>query len=108
MLLFPHVLPDVPDSKHFDVTLMTTLLRNLTSMNPPLRGFDHLPAAIETTPAANLATIKHYRNFLAHLDDGKIDVTFFDTAWNDITSVCIKTSDCFSLIIGNLVVVDCL
>ncbi|XP_052080315.1 uncharacterized protein LOC127718366 isoform X2 [Mytilus californianus] len=84
-LLFPRF-PDVPDSKTFDVTLMTTLLRNLIPMTSPLCGFDRLPAAMETTPAADLARIKYYRNYLAHLDDGKIDITFFNTAWDDITN----------------------
>ncbi|CAG2237154.1 unnamed protein product [Mytilus edulis] len=54
-------------------------------MTPPLCGFDCLPSAMETTPAADLARIKHYRNHLAHLDDGKLDTGFFNTAWNDIT-----------------------
>ncbi|CAG2220657.1 unnamed protein product [Mytilus edulis] len=76
---------DVPDSKTFDVTLMILLLRNLTSMTPPLCGFDCLPSAMETTHAAYLARIKHYKNYLAHLDDDKIDSGFFNTAWNDIT-----------------------
>ncbi|XP_076095788.1 uncharacterized protein LOC143066861 [Mytilus galloprovincialis] len=83
-LLFPRF-PDVPDSKTFDVTLMTLLLRNLTPMTPPLCGFDRLPSAMETTPAADLARIKHYRNNLAHLYDGKLETGFFNTAWNDIT-----------------------
>ncbi|CAG2253749.1 unnamed protein product [Mytilus edulis] len=77
---------DVPDSKTFDVTLMILLLRNLTQINPPLCGYDRLPAAIETTQAADLARIKHYRNHLAHLDDGKVDTTFFNIAWTDISS----------------------
>ncbi|XP_063412377.1 ankyrin-1-like [Mytilus trossulus] len=81
-LLFPRF-PDVPDSKTFDVTLMTTLLRNLTPMTC---GFDCLPTTMETTKAADLARINHYRSYLAHLDDGKVDNTFFNMAWNDVTS----------------------
>ncbi|XP_052103345.1 uncharacterized protein LOC127736784 [Mytilus californianus] len=77
--------PDVPDSKTFDVTLMITLLRNLTSLNPPHSGYDKLPTANEATPTSDLARIKYYRNILAHLDDGKIDNTEFNTAWDDIT-----------------------
>ncbi|CAG2190494.1 unnamed protein product [Mytilus edulis] len=71
-LLLSVVISDVPLSKNFDVTLMTTLLRHLTPMNPPTCGFDRLPSAIETTPAADLARIKHYRNNIAHLNDGKL------------------------------------
>ncbi|CAG2203167.1 unnamed protein product [Mytilus edulis] len=63
----------------------TTLYGELDSNDPPLSGFDRLPSAIDTTPAADLARIKHYRNHLAHLDDGKLDTGFFNTAWNDIT-----------------------
>ncbi|CAG2253702.1 unnamed protein product [Mytilus edulis] len=84
-LLFPRF-PDVPDSKTFDVTLMITLLRNLTPMAPPSCGFDRLPAAMETTPVADLARIQYYRNFLAHIHDGKIGVAFLNMACNDITS----------------------
>ncbi|XP_076082620.1 E3 ubiquitin-protein ligase DZIP3-like [Mytilus galloprovincialis] len=83
-LLFPRF-PDLPDSKEFDVTLITTLLRHLTPMIPPLCGFDRLPSAIETTQAADLARIKHYRNYLAHLEDSKTDTAYFNTAWADIT-----------------------
>lgn len=90
---------DVPDSKTFDVTLMTALLRNLTTMDPPLCGFDRLPSVLETTKAADLARIKYYRNYLAHLDDGKLDITFFNTAWNDIASVCITIYSVHSLIL---------
>ncbi|XP_071176312.1 uncharacterized protein [Mytilus edulis] len=84
-LLYPRF-PDVPDSKTFDLTLMILLLRNLTPITPPLCGFECLPSAMETTPAADLARIKHYRNYLAHLDDGKLDTGFFNTAWEDITN----------------------
>ncbi|XP_076095787.1 uncharacterized protein LOC143066860 [Mytilus galloprovincialis] len=83
-LLFPRF-PGLPDSKTFDITLMIALLRNLTPLTPPLCGFDRLPSAMETTQAADLARIKHYRNYLAHLEEGKIDTTFYTTAWADIT-----------------------
>ncbi|XP_071172229.1 E3 ubiquitin-protein ligase DZIP3-like [Mytilus edulis] len=79
--------PDSPDSKNFDVTLMSLLLRNLTTIAPPHGGYDNLPSSSETTPAADLARIKYYRNVLAHLDDGNIQNTEFSAAWDDITGV---------------------
>ncbi|XP_063400318.1 uncharacterized protein LOC134684930 [Mytilus trossulus] len=82
--LYPRY-PGVPESINFDITLMITLLRNLTSMIPPNGGYDQLPTITDTTPGADLSRIKYYRNFLAHLDDGRIDTTFFNTAWTDIT-----------------------
>ncbi|XP_052071232.1 uncharacterized protein LOC127709658 [Mytilus californianus] len=82
-LLFPRV--GVPDSKTFDVTLMVALLRNLTELPPPISGYDHLPLSTDTTPMADLVRIKHYRNRLAHFEDGKIKSTVFITAWEDIS-----------------------
>ncbi|CAC5411860.1 unnamed protein product [Mytilus coruscus] len=81
---------DVPDSKIFDITLMITLLRNLTTITHPHGGFDSLPTAMETTPGANLARIKYYRNYLAHLNDGKVESTTFNTAWDTISGVTIE------------------
>ncbi|XP_052064699.1 uncharacterized protein LOC127704622 [Mytilus californianus] len=83
-LLFPPS-QGVPDSKTFDITLMITLLRNLTRMIPPMGGFDCLPTATETTLGADLARIKFYRNRLAHLDDANIDHDSFITYWEDVT-----------------------
>ncbi|XP_071160740.1 uncharacterized protein [Mytilus edulis] len=90
-LLFPRF-PDVPDSKKFDVPLMILLLRNLTPMTPPLCGFDRLPSAMETNHAADLTRIKHYRNYLAHLGDGKLDTGIFNSAWNEITCAIYRLS----------------
>lgn len=59
---------------------MITLLRHLTPMIPPVGGYDLLPQTAEVTLGADLSRIKYYRNYLAHLDNGKIDTTFFNTA----------------------------
>lgn len=72
-----------PDSKEFDVTLMITLLTNLT----PLIHYDMLPLITDITPSADLGRIKYYRNHIAHNKEGKIDNSFFSTAWNDISEV---------------------
>ncbi|CAG2255528.1 unnamed protein product [Mytilus edulis] len=76
----------IPDSKTFDVTLMICLIRNLTSINPPVNGFDSLPLLGETTPGSDLARIKYYRNKLAHHDNNTIDTAYFYTAWTDISN----------------------
>ncbi|XP_071141713.1 uncharacterized protein [Mytilus edulis] len=76
----------VVDSKTFDVTLMICLIRNLTSINPPINGFDALPPPGETTPASDLARIKCYRNKLAHHDNNTIDMTYFNVAWREISN----------------------
>ncbi|CAG2255733.1 BCAS2 [Mytilus edulis] len=75
----------VPDSKTFDVTLMICLIRNLTSVIPPINGFDNLPLPAQTTPGSDLARIKCYRNKLAHYDSNMIDTAYFNTVWRDIS-----------------------
>ncbi|XP_063411291.1 serine/threonine-protein phosphatase 6 regulatory ankyrin repeat subunit C-like [Mytilus trossulus] len=81
-LLFPRK-PDVPKSDNFDVTLMITLLRNLTNLSEPQKGYDHLPSPTEITTASDLARIKYYRNYLAHLENSTVDNVIFTSAWED-------------------------
>ncbi|CAG2188370.1 unnamed protein product [Mytilus edulis] len=64
---------------------MICLIRNLTSISPPINGFDTLPLPGEITPGSDLARIKCYRNKLAHHDSNKIDTAFSNTAWREIS-----------------------
>ncbi|CAG2226367.1 unnamed protein product [Mytilus edulis] len=86
-LLFPT--NGVPDSTTFDVTLMICLIRNLTSVTQPINGFNSLPPSVETTPQADLARIKWYRNILAHHDSNKMATADFDAAWSNISDVSV-------------------
>ncbi|CAG2233215.1 unnamed protein product [Mytilus edulis] len=83
-LLFPQR-GVLPDSSTFDVTLIITLLRHLISLKPPDNGFDKLPSETNSTPSAALATIKYYRNYIAHLQEAIIKTSYFNKAWNNIT-----------------------
>ncbi|CAG2226366.1 unnamed protein product [Mytilus edulis] len=74
----------VPNSTTFDVTLMICLIRNLTSVSQPINGFNSLPPSVETTPEADLARIKWYRNILSHHDSNKMATVDFDAAWSNI------------------------
>ncbi|CAG2236924.1 unnamed protein product [Mytilus edulis] len=82
-LMFPK--NGLTNSSNFDVTLMICLIRNLTTVTPPLTGFDSLPTQAETTPGSDLARILYYRNILAHPNSCTIDTVYFNTAWGDIT-----------------------
>ncbi|CAG2213070.1 unnamed protein product [Mytilus edulis] len=75
--LLPGFLPSTLSTYH------NTL--NLTSINPPINGFDSLPLPGEITPGSDLARIKYYRNKLAHHDSNTIDTAYFNTAWRDIS-----------------------
>ncbi|XP_076080184.1 uncharacterized protein LOC143050991 [Mytilus galloprovincialis] len=63
---------------------MICLIRNLTSINPPINGFDSPPLQGEITPGSDLARIKCYRNKLAHHDCNTIHTAYFNAAWTDI------------------------
>ncbi|CAG2201282.1 unnamed protein product [Mytilus edulis] len=75
----------VLNSKDFDVTLMTALIRNLANLPPPTGGYDNLPLSTDTNTTADLARIKYYRNELAHINDAKVTTSFFTAAWEDIS-----------------------
>ncbi|XP_063402201.1 ankyrin-2-like [Mytilus trossulus] len=82
-ILFPR--NGVPESKMFDITLMITLLTNLTGLN----HYGKLPLVTDITVSADLGRVKYYRNLIAHNKDGKLENTFFIKAWNDISgAVC--------------------
>lgn len=86
----------VPNSTTFDVTLMICLIRNMTSITQPINGFDSLPLPVETYPAADLATIRWYRNKLTHDDSKKISTADFNKRWSYISDVSVfHTYHCF-------------
>ncbi|CAC5357131.1 unnamed protein product [Mytilus coruscus] len=60
------------------------IIKNLTSVNPPINGFDYLPLPGETTPGSDLARIKWYRNILAHHDSNTMPTGDFNTAWRNV------------------------
>lgn len=70
------------DSKMFDMTLMITLLTNIAKLN----HYSSFPVVTDTTPAADIERIKYYRNHIAH-NNGQIDNSFFNTAWDDVSGV---------------------
>ncbi|CAG2213392.1 unnamed protein product [Mytilus edulis] len=84
-LLFPR--SGVPNSTNFDVTLIATLIRNLTTLPTPSCGYDKLPLSTDTSATADLARIKYYRNKLAHINDGKLKSAVFASEWEDICGV---------------------
>ncbi|XP_063404394.1 uncharacterized protein LOC134687865 [Mytilus trossulus] len=77
-LLFPR--NGGPNSNMFDITLLITLLANLTKLDL----YNELPLVTDITPSADVGRIKYYRNLISHNKDGKIDSSFFGSAWDDI------------------------
>ncbi|CAC5359723.1 unnamed protein product [Mytilus coruscus] len=84
-LLYPAT--GAPLSENFDISLMVCLLRNLTHIVSPSNGFDKLPANNEIHDGADLARIKHYRNYLFHGNRSTIPTQQFNDIWTDLTAI---------------------
>ena len=62
---------------------MICLLKNCASVSIP----DYLPPDTYISPSADVARIKYYREII-NRDIDKIDSTYFNVAWTDISNVC--------------------
>ncbi|CAC5370660.1 unnamed protein product [Mytilus coruscus] len=70
-----------PSSTQFDVSLMLCMLRNFTD----ICVYDKTPHQKDTSVAADLSRIKHYRNDFAHLNESTLSVESFNLIWTDLT-----------------------
>ena len=88
-LLFPA--SGLPDSKNFDVTLLTILLRNICGLHPPATGWNVMPATSDTSISANITRIKIFRNEVyGHRPSAQLDDTAFETFWQEISNPLVK------------------
>jgi hypothetical protein len=75
-----------PDSKQFDVTLLSVLLWNICNLKPPPTGWSTMPPDIDKSVEANIVRIKLYRNeFYAHVTSTKVSDSQFDDLWPKIS-----------------------
>ena len=89
-LLFPPS-GDPPDSKNFDVTLLTVLLRNICSLPPPATGWNTMPPNTDRSPQANIVRMKLFRNQIyAHVTSTKVDDATFESLWQEITQALVE------------------
>ena len=88
-LLFPPS-GNPPDSKTFDVTLLTVLLRNLSGFPPPATGWNTMPPGTDTSPQANITRIKLFRNQVyGHVTSTEVDKTTFHNLWQEISKALV-------------------
>ncbi len=88
-LLFPA--SSTPDSRNFDVTLLTILHRNICGLPSPATGWNVMPPASDTSISANIARIKIFRNEVyGHTQSAQLDDTKFETLWQEISIPLIK------------------
>ena len=82
-LLFPA--SGAPDSKNFDITLLTILLRNICGLSSPTTGWKVMPPAGDTSISADILRIKIFRNQVYHIASPQLDDTTFETLWKEIS-----------------------
>ena len=88
--LFPAISTSV-SSKHFDITLLMTLLRNICGLAPPVTGWDMLPAATDMSLEADIARVKYFRNTVyAHAEHASVDDATFGTYWKEIRDTLVR------------------
>ena len=82
-LLFPT--SGAPDSKNFDITLLTILLRNICGLSSPTTGWNLMPPARDTSISADILRIKLFRNQVYHIASPQLDGAKFETLWQEIS-----------------------
>ncbi|XP_076107867.1 uncharacterized protein LOC143076107 isoform X2 [Mytilus galloprovincialis] len=83
-LLYPRT--GVVSSNNFDLTLMICLIRNLTEISVG----DLLPLPLDVSVGADLSRMKHYRNLVAHCDDGTLSNEEFQDIWTEISLAVVR------------------
>ncbi|XP_028416515.1 E3 ubiquitin-protein ligase DZIP3-like [Dendronephthya gigantea] len=87
-LLFPSS-GNPPDSKTFDVTLLTVLFRNICGF--PSTGWSVMPPDTDRSEQANITRIKCYRNeVIAHVTTTRVDNSTFQFLWKKISQVIVE------------------
>ena len=77
--------------KHFDITLLMTLLRNICGLAPPVTGWDVLPAATDLNREGDIARVKYFRNTVyAHAEHASIDDATFNSHWKEIQDTLVR------------------
>lgn len=78
-------------SKHFDITLLIVLLRNICNLSTPAFGWDDPPSEKDMSLEADIARIKCYRNTVyAHPNKASVDDATFSRYWQDIRDILVR------------------
>ena len=89
-LLFPTSPDAAPDSKKFDITLLTILLRNICRLSPPATGWNVMPPVADTSIPADIVRIKLFRNEVYHIGSARLDDAKFEELWQEISQPLVR------------------
>ena len=88
-LLFPPS-GNPPESKTFDVSLLTVLLRNICGFSAPATGWNTMPPDADRSPQANFTRIRLFRNEVyAHISSTQVDAATFQNLWQKISQTLV-------------------
>ncbi|KAJ8315780.1 hypothetical protein KUTeg_007930 [Tegillarca granosa] len=85
-------LQNKPSSKHFDITLMLVLIRQLTGIPEPANGWNELPQVSDNSIEADIARLKWYRNKIAHTVRCSVNNQEFEQMWTAISKAVIHVA----------------
>ena len=74
------------DSQQFDITLITILIINCTTLPPPVNGWhskDKKPLDTDISIAADAVRGREWRNYVHHTDPADIDEATFSSMWDE-------------------------
>ena len=87
-LLFPRS-GNPPDSKTFDITLLTVLFRNICGLPPT--GWGAMPPDTDRSMQANIVRLKFLRNEIyAHVTSTQVDNATFESLWQKISQALVE------------------
>ena len=88
-LLYPTLGP--PNSNHFDITLLTILLRNICGLSSPAAGWNVMPPTTDTSMSADIVRIKIFRSeFYGRTASAQYDDATFEKLWQEISKPLIR------------------
>ncbi|XP_028410324.1 uncharacterized protein LOC114532937 [Dendronephthya gigantea] len=77
-----------PDSKTFDISLLTVLFRKICGL--PSKGWDAVPLDTDRSLQANIIRIKTWRNDYAHAKATRMDDATFESLWVKICQALLE------------------
>ena len=84
-LLFPRT--GNPSSSRFDVTLLFSLLKNISGLQPPETGWNEMPSRDDHSIEADIVRIAFFRNQFSHRGHWFIDTPTFSTLSRELCEI---------------------
>ena len=79
------------ESKDFDISLLSKLIKTICPLPSPITGWDDLPNAADHSLSADIVRIKEYRNAISHqYPNMEISDDEFCILWNEIKKALLR------------------